>query len=126
MCLRMRIQVVVFLLCFKIAGAELPNDIDELPINNITLTDEIFSVFIDGIPSISASEYTLSVTGMVDRPLTLTLEQVRGFRRAVVMSTLECLGNRAVPGLIANATWTGVPLRTVLDMAGVWEKEPRE
>ena len=73
----------------------------------------------------------LSVGGSVERPLELTLDDLRGLGATSVVSTMECAGNgrTALAPLaagepwhthaVATARWTGVPLRAVLDKAGL-------
>lgn len=74
-----------------------------------------------GQPEVDNATYELSVTGLVDRPLTFTLDQLRS--RAVIEKDVgfECGGNgaRLFHGLIGNATWRGVSLRDILQEAGV-------
>jgi sulfane dehydrogenase subunit SoxC len=81
------------------------------------------------IPAVDADRWALSVDGRVAKPLALTLADLR--RRPVheVTATMECAGNgRALlaphvvsqPWLleaVGNATWTGVPLRAMLEEA---------
>jgi len=83
------------------------------------------------IPALEASTFRLGVSGLVERPLNLSLPELRnlGSQRRVV--TLECAGNGRsfltpkVPGekwglgAVGTAEWTGVPLIEVLDRAGV-------
>lgn len=59
-------------------------------------------------------EYRLKVSGLVDRPLELTYDELRCMPRASVHCILVC------PGFFEDeATWTGVPLTRILDLAGV-------
>jgi sulfane dehydrogenase subunit SoxC len=81
------------------------------------------------IPDVDADGWTLSVDGRVAQPLTLTLAELRNRSAHDVTATMECAGNgRALlaphvvsqPWLleaVGNATWTGVPLRTILEEA---------
>ena len=71
------------------------------------------------VPRVDVATWRLSVTGMVDRPLTLTFDDLtsRGLREQ--WTTLCCVSNEVGGRLIGNAKWRGVPLRTVLDAAGV-------
>lgn len=80
----------------------------------------------------SAPDWTLTIDGEVERPLKLTIDQLKKDYQAVTRRIfLECAGNgRAffnppVPGnqwttgAISCAEWTGVRLRDVLQKAGV-------
>ena len=83
------------------------------------------------IPALDASRWRLGVTGMVDRPLRLSLRDVQNMPSQTLVVTLECAGNgRALLnpavageqwglGAVSTAEWTGVPLAEVLDRAGV-------
>jgi sulfane dehydrogenase subunit SoxC len=83
------------------------------------------------IPAVDPAAYTLTVDGSVDRPLELTLDDLRRRPRVTRRVTLECAGNgrarlqpRPVsqPWLveaIGTAEWTGTPLAPLLREAGV-------
>jgi DMSO/TMAO reductase YedYZ molybdopterin-dependent catalytic subunit len=83
------------------------------------------------IPDLDAAAWRLHVGGLVDRPLSLSLAELRALPSQSAMVTLECAGNgRAsfeprVPGeqwgvgAVSTAEWTGVPLTEVLERAGV-------
>jgi DMSO/TMAO reductase YedYZ molybdopterin-dependent catalytic subunit len=52
--------------------------------------------------------------------LSLSLDEVRRLGSAELIFGFECSGNRRpLQGLCGNGRWTGVPLRTVLDRAGL-------
>src|SRR5215216_6608288 len=83
------------------------------------------------IPAVDPEAWRLEVGGRVERPLSLSLDDLRA-RDAVTMPvTLECAGNgraRLAPRplsqpwlteAVGTAEWTGVPLRVVLDQAGL-------
>jgi sulfite oxidase len=88
-----------------------------------------------GVPQVDVQRYRLSVTGMVQSPLHLSLDELQAaFPEAEVMATLQCAGHRRkelaafrpIPGeipwgadAIGTATWHGVPLREVLRAAGI-------
>ncbi len=84
-----------------------------------------------GVPTIDPAEHRLMLHGMVDRPLVFTMEDIRRFPSAVTrIHFLECSGNPVytkpygktasdLVGLLSCAEWTGVPLKTVLDEAGL-------
>jgi sulfane dehydrogenase subunit SoxC len=83
------------------------------------------------IPQIDADAWRLRVGGLVTRPLELSLWDLRQRTTVTRAVTLECAGNgRAFleprplsqPWLleaVGNSEWTGVPLRDVLEEAGV-------
>ncbi len=83
------------------------------------------------IPNLDADALRLSVGGLVDRPLSLSLNDIRGMKSQTLFVTLECAGNGrslfdpAIEGehwnlgAVSTAEWTGVPLTEVLDQAGV-------
>ncbi|TMA62873.1 MAG: sulfite oxidase [Deltaproteobacteria bacterium] len=83
------------------------------------------------IPAVTADQWRLKIAGRVATPLNLTLEEIKKRPRRTIPVTMECAGNgRALfaprrisqPWLldaIGNAEWTGTPLRTVLQEAGI-------
>ena len=78
-----------------------------------------------GDPSISAEGWSLSVGGAVDKPLKLSLAQLRALPSVTEYVTLECISNDVGGGLISTGSFTGVSLSTLLAMAsprpnGTW------
>jgi sulfane dehydrogenase subunit SoxC len=85
------------------------------------------------IPYVDADAWELQVGGLVERPLTLTLGDIKGRPSRTLAVTLECAGNgRALLSPRANtqpwlleavgtAEWTGTPLAPILEEAGVSE-----
>ena len=87
------------------------------------------------IPQVDPSAYRLAVTGMVEKPMSLSLDELREvFPTETRVATLQCAGNRrrelaevaAIPGelpwgadAISNASWGGVPLTEVLRATGI-------
>lgn len=85
-----------------------------------TAADKFFTTQHYGHPAIDPAAYRLKVSGLVDRPLSLSLDELRKLGSTELIAGFECSGNRRpLQGLIGNGRWTGVPLRTVLDRAGV-------
>jgi DMSO/TMAO reductase YedYZ molybdopterin-dependent catalytic subunit len=86
------------------------------------------------IPAVDAAGWRLEIAGEVDRPCSLSLEDLRGMPHVELVATLECAGNgrarlspRPVsqPWLleaVGTARWGGVPLRAVLERAGLGER----
>lgn len=83
------------------------------------------------IPVLDAETYRLRVGGHVREPLELSLAHLKALPATTLAVTLECAGNGRArlsprplsqPWLgeaVGNAEWTGVPLRQVLDEAGL-------
>lgn len=71
------------------------------------------------VPQLQTSTWQLRVTGMVDRPLTLTYDQLLAMPMIEEYVTLTCVSNPVGGNLAGNARWLGVPLTALLDRAGV-------
>lgn len=85
-----------------------------------TPKDQFFTTQHYGHPVIDPAMFRLKVSGLVDRPASLSLDELRKLGGVELVAGFECSGNRRpLQGLIGNGRWTGVPLRTVLDRAGV-------
>jgi DMSO/TMAO reductase YedYZ molybdopterin-dependent catalytic subunit len=83
----------------------------------LTPADEFFVVNHYDEPALSAADYRLRISGLVDRPRSLSLGELRSRPRREVDFTLECSGNTGLPffiGGIGNARWGGTPLSAVL------------
>ena len=85
-----------------------------------TPKDQFFTTQHYGHPEVDPVAFRLKVGGLVNSPLTLTLDEVKKMSNAELITGFECSGNRRpVQGLIGNGKWTGVPLKTVLDKASL-------
>jgi sulfane dehydrogenase subunit SoxC len=85
-----------------------------------------------GIPAIDPATHRLLIHGMVDRPLSLSMAEIRRLPSVSRILVLECGGNSAGEwaattgadvqrsyGLVSGSEWTGVPLSLLLAEAGV-------
>ena len=93
-----------------------------------------------GLPDIDPGRHRLLIHGMVDRPVILTVEEIRRLPSTSRILFLECAGNtrtewsapttsaalpwrrksvRGTHGLTSCSEWTGVPLSLILREAGV-------
>jgi len=85
-----------------------------------------------GIPlDIDPDKFTVEVKGKVDRPLKLSLKEIKKLKAVELVAVNQCSGNsrgffsprvaggQLGNGAMGNARWRGVPLKTVLDMAGI-------
>jgi DMSO/TMAO reductase YedYZ molybdopterin-dependent catalytic subunit len=91
-------------------------------ISRLTPADNFFFVQHYGRPQISEATWRLDITGMVNRPQSLTLADLKSRGRKDVEFTLECSGNSSAPffvGGIGNAKWTGAALAPILHQAGI-------
>lgn len=70
-------------------------------------------------PQVDPASWQLDVTGLVDRPYTLTYEEILAMDLVERVVTLSCVSNEVGGELVGNAVWTGVPLAELLDRAGV-------
>jgi DMSO/TMAO reductase YedYZ molybdopterin-dependent catalytic subunit len=85
-----------------------------------TPKDEFFTTQHYGHPNVDLTAYRLKVTGLVDRPKTLSLDELKKMGSHELIAGFECSGNRRpTQGLSGNGRWTGLPLKTLLDSAGV-------
>jgi DMSO/TMAO reductase YedYZ molybdopterin-dependent catalytic subunit len=71
------------------------------------------------VPTVDRATWSLRVFGLVDRVITLTYDELVALPIVEQYVTIACVSNEVGGNLVGNARWTGVPLRTVLDMAGV-------
>lgn len=83
------------------------------------------------IPKLDPSIWRLNVGGLVERPLSLSLRDLKNMRSQTLVVTLECAGNgrslldppiegeRWDLGAVSTAEWTGVPLVEVLESSGI-------
>ncbi len=71
------------------------------------------------VPVVDRDGWSLKVTGLVDREIELTWDELVALPIVEQYVTIACVSNEVGGGLVGNAAWTGVPLRTVLDLAGL-------
>jgi DMSO/TMAO reductase YedYZ molybdopterin-dependent catalytic subunit len=88
----------------------------------ITPNEQFFSISHFNRPEIDAAEWTLEITGLVQNPITLTLDDLKAWPRQELTFTIECSGNHGFDWFtsgIGNAVWGGAALGPILDEAGV-------
>jgi sulfane dehydrogenase subunit SoxC len=87
----------------------------------------------NGVPEIDPAQHRLLIHGMVRRPLIFTVDALLRYPMVSRIHFLECSGNSQVlyqpappnltagqtHGLVSCSEWTGVPLRVLLEEAGV-------
>jgi sulfane dehydrogenase subunit SoxC len=86
-----------------------------------------------GVPDIDPAKHRLLIHGMVKRPLIFTIDSLLRYPMVSRVHFLECSGNSQLlyqptppnltvgqtHGLVSCSEWTGVPLRLLLEEAGV-------
>jgi sulfane dehydrogenase subunit SoxC len=92
-----------------------------------------FTINHSGIPDIDPDKHVLVIHGMVREPLEFTIDALMRYPMVTRKHFVECGGNsapmfspepiqaplQALHGLVSCAEWTGVPVSTLLDEAGV-------
>jgi sulfane dehydrogenase subunit SoxC len=80
------------------------------------------------LPDIDPAKHTLMIHGLVDRPLTFTVDDLKRLPSVTRLHFIECAGNRSsrraktvqeTHGMTSNAEWTGVLLSTLLKECGL-------
>jgi DMSO/TMAO reductase YedYZ molybdopterin-dependent catalytic subunit len=71
------------------------------------------------VPDLPADTWSLRIHGMVDHELELSYEDLLSQRLVERRITLTCVSNPVGGDLVGNATWIGVPVRELLQQAGV-------
>jgi len=70
-------------------------------------------------PKVNIDLWHLEIGGLVQNPATWRFQDLAGFKPTTQETTLMCISNGLDAGLISNAVWKGLPLRDLLDQAGV-------
>ena len=91
-----------------------------------------YEVHRSGVPDIDPRKHRLLIHGMVDRPVILTVDEIKRLPSTSRILFLECQGNsmmgwrvsaaksvQALHGATSCSEWTGVPLALLLREAGV-------
>jgi sulfane dehydrogenase subunit SoxC len=98
----------------------------------ITPSDLAFQRHHNGIPTIDPARHTLTIHGLVDRPMTFTVDDLKRFPAVSRIHFIECSGNgrsafktpkaemtaQQVDGMTSNCEWSGVELKTLLREVG--------
>lgn len=71
------------------------------------------------VPTIDPAQWRLRVHGMVERELLLSYDDLLARRFSEAWITLNCVSNPVGGELVGNAWWSGVPIREILEEAGV-------
>lgn len=85
-----------------------------------------------GVAEINPADHRLMINGLVDKPLVFTMDDIRRMPRVNRIHFLECAANSGMEwrgsqlngcqfthGMVHNVMYTGVPLKVLLDEAGL-------
>ncbi len=118
------------LVTVKVAPFNAESSIEELGAD-ITPTAGFYVRSNFKVPIIAPDAYRLRVGGLVDRPLELSLTELKALGTRTITTTMECAGNNRMSlaplpsgepwlgGAVSTGRWTGVPLASVLAKAGL-------
>jgi DMSO/TMAO reductase YedYZ molybdopterin-dependent catalytic subunit len=103
---------------------EVPPDRRTLDIRTIdgpfTPKDKFATTQHYGHPDVDPATYRLKVTGLVNQTKAFSLDELKKLGGKELVAGFECSGNRGpLQALCGNGRWTGLPLKTLLDAAGV-------
>jgi len=101
-------------------------------VGTITPTDLHYERSHSGVPDLDPAKHRLLIHGMVQKPLVLTVDDLKAMPSVSRIHFIECTGNgwenwkKADPnltvqnthGLVSTNEWTGVPLRFLIDLVG--------
>ncbi len=94
-----------------------PSTIDGVP---ITSNDNFYTVWYEsGNTPQPPANWKLTITGMVDKEIQLSLDEIKAMPAVTEMRTLECISNPVGGDLISNALWKGIQFKDLLTQAGV-------
>ena len=117
----------------RLVGNLLPGSVSNTPLQDlngfITPSDLHYESHNSGIPNIDPDKYTLRIDGLVERPMTLTLKDLKQFPEQTKVRYLECSGNgiRAfagmlpeltpaeIDGMVSTSVWTGTFFSSLLE-----------
>jgi sulfane dehydrogenase subunit SoxC len=89
----------------------------------ITPADGVFVLAHFGIPRLQAGQWRLEIEGLVDRPMSLSLDEVMALPKRSIEAFIKCAGMPADPTVatrnVSNANWGGASLKSLLDAAGL-------
>jgi DMSO/TMAO reductase YedYZ molybdopterin-dependent catalytic subunit len=71
------------------------------------------------VPQVDLDSWRLDVRGMVERPFSVSFDDLLAMDGVEETVTLQCVSNEVGGDLVGNAAWQGVPLVDLLERAGV-------
>jgi len=111
-----------------LVGSELDgrlfSDLSKLTSENPVPPTEAFYVRTRASPLLDDKGWPIRVGGLVDKPATLSIEDLKKNVRPTGRHLMECSGNARATrfGMLSVADWSGVPMSQLLE---AWEAKPR-
>jgi len=96
--------------------------LDIRKLSMVTPKDDFFAIQHFAQPEIDGGAYRLKLSGMVNKPMELSLAEIKVMKPVVETAAgYECSGNsaRSMEGLSSSGKFSGVPLNAVLKHVGV-------
>ncbi len=95
-----------------------PDDLKGFP-PFITPTDSYFDIHIPGNQSIEAGTYELKISGLIENPVSLSLEDLAKLELLEKTVTVECINNPGHGSLLGTATWKGFRIYDLIESLGL-------
>jgi DMSO/TMAO reductase YedYZ molybdopterin-dependent catalytic subunit len=104
-----------------------PSELDA----DVTPTSSFYVRSNFAVPSLDPAAYRLRIEGAVEKSFELSLDEIKALGAKTIATVMECAGNNRLQmsplpsgepwhiGAVSAGTWTGVPVRAVLERAGV-------
>ncbi len=92
-------------------------------VERVTVTGDLFVLAHLGVPRIDPAHWSLTIDGLVQRQLKLTLEALKARPKTVIEAVHQCCGSPMEPTVptrrVSHVRWGGVDLATLLADAGI-------
>lgn len=86
----------------------------------LTSNEDFYRIDINTMPvEVDAADWRLQLGGMVDQPLSLSIDDLLAMPSQTQAVTMQCISNPIGGDLTSTSNWTGVPFRYVLEQAGL-------
>jgi DMSO/TMAO reductase YedYZ molybdopterin-dependent catalytic subunit len=79
------------------------------------LTDRFPVLHVGDVPEYAPGDWDLTITGLVDRPFTVSLDELKAMPSATLIFDIHCVTKWSK----FDTTWKGVRVRDLLEQAGV-------
>ena len=93
---------------------------------SLTPLERLFETTSMGVPDIDVADWSLDITGLVDRPTTLSFDDLKRLPKREIETVFVCSGNPQKPTVpmrrVANVKWGGVELAGLLGGLGIGDE----